>query len=121
MWGDERSVLCAKRSVFKEAVVARRIEVGLKTEIRDPLGEKVKRRIQNDLGLSVESVRTLSVFTVDMELSKGELEMVATGPFLDPINQEYRIDHEGLRGSEGRRGAWREQKRHPHGQRRCGF
>jgi phosphoribosylformylglycinamidine (FGAM) synthase PurS component len=72
--------------------VAHRIEIGLKKEIRDPLGEKVRRRIIDDLGLPVESVRTLSVFTLDMELSKEEREMIASGPFLDPIIQEYRID-----------------------------
>lgn len=43
-----------------------RIEIGLKKGIRDALAEKVKRRIKNDLGLSVESARTLSVFTLDM-------------------------------------------------------
>jgi phosphoribosylformylglycinamidine synthase len=75
-----------------EVVVAHRIEIGLKRGIRDPLGEKVRRKIQNDLGLSIKSVRTISVFTLDMELSEKELEMVATGPFLDPIIQEYRID-----------------------------
>ncbi len=72
--------------------LAHRIEIGLKKEIRDALGEKVRRRVQNDLGLPVESVRTLTVFTLDMELPREELEMIATGPFLDPIIQEYRID-----------------------------
>ena len=72
--------------------MAHRIEIGLKRGIRDPLGEKVRRRIQNDLGLSVESVRTISIFTLDMDLSDKELEMIATGPFFDPIIQEYRID-----------------------------
>lgn len=76
----------------EEARVVHRIEVGLKKEIRDALGEKVRRRVQDDFGLPVKSVRTLSVFTLDMELSREELEMVATGPFLDPIIQEYRID-----------------------------
>ncbi|OGP73602.1 MAG: phosphoribosylformylglycinamidine synthase II [Deltaproteobacteria bacterium RBG_16_49_23] len=69
-----------------------RIEIGLKKGIRDPLGEKVRRRIENDLGLAVESVRTISVFTLDIELSGEELEKVATGPFLDPIIQQCRID-----------------------------
>ncbi|MEW6376797.1 MAG: phosphoribosylformylglycinamidine synthase subunit PurS [Thermodesulfobacteriota bacterium] len=72
--------------------MAHRIEIGLKKGIRDPLGEKVGRRIKNDLGLPVESVKTLSVFTLDIELSKEDLKRVATGPFLDPIIQEYRID-----------------------------
>jgi len=72
--------------------VPHRIEIGLKEGIRDALGEKVKRRIQNDLGLSVESMRTISVFTLDMELPQEELEMIATGPFFDPIIQTYQID-----------------------------
>jgi len=72
--------------------VAHRIEIGLKKEIRDPLGEKIRGRVQNDLGLPVKSVRTISVFTLDMELSKQELETVAAGPFVDPIIQEFRID-----------------------------
>ena len=72
--------------------MAHRIEIGLKEEIQDPLGEKVRRRVQNDLGLLVESVRTISVFTLDMELPCEELEMIASGPFLDPIIQKYRID-----------------------------
>jgi phosphoribosylformylglycinamidine synthase II len=74
--------------------VVHRIEVGLKTEVRDALGEKIKKRIEDDFGLPISSVRTLSVFTLDMELSCEELEMIATGPFLDPIIQEYRIDED---------------------------
>jgi phosphoribosylformylglycinamidine synthase II len=77
---------------LEEVKVAHRIEIGLKKEMRDPLGEKIKKRIQSDLGLSVDSVKTISVFTLDMDLSDEALEKVATGPFLDPIIQEYRID-----------------------------
>ena len=69
-----------------------RIEVGLKQGIRDALGDKVCKRIRSDLGLPVESVETVSVFTLDMDLPREELEAIATGPFLDPIIQEYRID-----------------------------
>jgi phosphoribosylformylglycinamidine synthase II len=75
-----------------EDAVAHRIEVELKEGLRDALGEKVKKRIQNDLGLPVDSVRTISVFTLDMEFSSEELEMIASGPFLDPIIQHDRID-----------------------------
>ncbi len=72
--------------------MAHRIEIGLKEGIRDALGEKVKRRIERDLGLSIGSVKTISVYTLDLELSKEELETIASDPFLDPIIQEYRID-----------------------------
>jgi phosphoribosylformylglycinamidine (FGAM) synthase PurS component len=72
--------------------VPHRIEIGLKEGIRDALGEKVKRRIQNDLGLPIESVKTISVYTLDIDLSQEELETIASDPFVDPIIQEYRID-----------------------------
>jgi len=72
--------------------VPHRIEIGLKQGVRDALGEKVKRRIRTDLGLAVDSVKTLSIFNLDMDLSAEDLEAVATGPFLDPIIQEYSID-----------------------------
>jgi len=75
-----------------EDTVAHRIEVELKEGVRDALGEKVKRRIQNDLRLPVESVRTISVFTLDIELSHKELEKTASGPFFDPIVQTYQIN-----------------------------
>jgi len=75
-----------------EVQVAHRIEIGLKKEMRDPLGDKTKRRIYEDLNLKVEAVKTVSVFTLDMKLSREELETVATGPFLDPVIQEYSID-----------------------------
>ena len=72
--------------------MAHRIEVGLKPDIRDALGEKIKRRIQDDLHILVDAVRTIEVFTVDMDLSAPDLAAVAAGPFSDPIIQEYAID-----------------------------
>ena len=72
--------------------MAHRIEVELKKDMRDPLGEKIKKRIQSDLNLSVESLRTVSVFTLDMDLSSEDLNKVATGPFLDPVIQQFSID-----------------------------
>jgi phosphoribosylformylglycinamidine synthase len=68
-----------------------RVEIGLKPNLRDARGEKIKRRILNDLNLSVDSVKTIDVYTVDANLSLEEIEKVATGPFLDPIIQEFSI------------------------------
>jgi len=66
--------------------------------MRDPLGEKTQKRIQSDLGLTVESVNTLSVFTLDMELSQEELQIIAAGPFLDPVIRcdDRSVKQEGL-------------------------
>jgi phosphoribosylformylglycinamidine (FGAM) synthase PurS component len=68
-----------------------RVEIGLKPNIRDARGEKIKRRIIDDLDISVDTVKTIDVYTVDAGLSMEEMEKVATGPFLDPIIQEFSI------------------------------
>ncbi len=69
-----------------------RIEIGFKNDVPDALGEKIKTRIRGDLGLEVQSVNTISVYTIDADLSHEQLETVASGPFSDPIIQEYAID-----------------------------
>ncbi len=71
--------------------MAYRIEIGLKGHIRDARGEKIKRRMNDDLHLSVESVRTVDVYTLDARLSTREVEEIAAGPFLDLVIQEYSI------------------------------
>ena len=71
--------------------MAYRVEIGLKPNIRDARGEKTKRRVINDLNISVASIRTIDVYTVDADLSGEEIEKVATGPLLDPIIQEFSI------------------------------
>ncbi len=72
--------------------MAFRIVVGLKDGVKDARGERVKREIQEHLGLQLGSVRTLDVYTVDTDLSDQELEKVAGGPFSDPVIQEYAIN-----------------------------
>ena len=71
--------------------MAYRVEVGLKSKIRDARGEKIKGRIIHDLKIPVAAVRTVDVYTVDASLSGEEMERVATGPFLDPVIQDYSL------------------------------
>ena len=71
--------------------MAYRVEISLKSPLRDARGERMKRRIIDDLNLFVESVVTIDVYTVDAALSAEEIEKVASGPFLDPIIQEFSI------------------------------
>jgi phosphoribosylformylglycinamidine synthase subunit PurSL len=65
-----------------------RIEVSFKPEHRDPLGESVQRGIVEDLGLSIDKVRTIDVYTIDAELTRQEVERVSRELFTDPIIQE---------------------------------
>jgi phosphoribosylformylglycinamidine synthase II len=65
-----------------------RIEVSFKPDYRDPLGESVQRGIVEDLGLSVEQVRTVDVYTIDAGLTPQEVERVRRELLTDPIIQE---------------------------------
>jgi len=65
-----------------------RIEVAFKPDYRDPAGESVWRSIVEDLGLSVERVRTVDVYTLDAELTAQEVERVRSELFTDPITQD---------------------------------
>ena len=72
--------------------MAKRIETALKPDVRDARGERVKREIEHFLHLNVEEVRTVDVYTVDAALSVQELEQAASGPFSDPVIQNWSID-----------------------------
>ena len=50
-----------------------RIQVGLKPELIDSFGEGTRKRIKNDLHISVDSVRTIKVFTVEADISQDQL------------------------------------------------
>ncbi|MDY0184462.1 MAG: phosphoribosylformylglycinamidine synthase subunit PurS [Desulfuromonadaceae bacterium] len=72
--------------------MANRIVVGLKDGVRDARAERVRQDISNHLGIELQQVRTLDVYTVDAQLSDAELQAAAQGPFSDPIIQEYGVD-----------------------------
>ena len=72
--------------------MAWRILVGLKDNVRDARGERVKREIHEHLGVALRSVRTVDVYTVDAQLSADEVAAAAAGPFSDPVIQEYAIN-----------------------------
>ncbi|MEW6327543.1 MAG: phosphoribosylformylglycinamidine synthase subunit PurS [Thermodesulfobacteriota bacterium] len=69
-----------------------RIEVMLKKSLRDAFGEKIRKRINEDIHLPVRSVRTIKVFTIDAEVNSILVEEFAGQLFCDPISQEYSID-----------------------------
>lgn len=64
-----------------------RLEVSFKNDCRDALGESVQRSIAEDLGFSVDKVRTVDVYTIDAELSAEEVERLRAELFTDPIVQ----------------------------------
>ena len=72
--------------------MAWRIVVGLKDNVRDARGERVKREIREHLGVALRSVRTMDVYTVDAQLTDEEVAAAAAGPFSDPVIQDYAIN-----------------------------
>ena len=69
-----------------------RIEVGFKNGIRDAAGEKIKKRIIEDLKIEVEKVNTVDVYTIDADLSESQLNFLGENLFTDPVIQEFSID-----------------------------
>ena len=78
--------------------MANRIEIGFRQGIRDALGEKIKKKIIDHLRIQVDSVKTFEVYTIEGDLTPGELEAAARGPLSDPVIQEYAVDRGLARG-----------------------
>ena len=72
--------------------MAHRIEVGFKPSVRDAWGEKIKKRIWEDLHYQADAVAGIAIYTVDMDLSPDQLTLIAEGPLVDPIIQQYTVD-----------------------------
>jgi len=72
--------------------MAWRILAGLKDGVRDARGERVRSEIREHLGIELESVRTIDVYTVDAQLADDEIQAVASGPFCDPVVQEVAVN-----------------------------
>jgi phosphoribosylformylglycinamidine synthase len=73
--------------------MATRIEVGYQNKEFDSLGHKTQRNIKRDLGIDVENVDTIDVYTIDHDgLGDRQLEKVASELFTDPITQKYAIN-----------------------------
>lgn len=72
--------------------MAHRIEISLREQVRDARGERIRREIEDFLHLTVTSVRTIDVYSIDAELSAGELATIAAEPLCDRIIQTYAIN-----------------------------
>ncbi|WP_035068118.1 AIR synthase-related protein [Nitratidesulfovibrio termitidis] len=70
----------------------RRIEVGLRPQVTDTVGRNVAAKIRASLGLNVESVRLVRVFTVDGLSEDALTSMVAKGVLHDPVLQDAALD-----------------------------
>ncbi len=66
-----------------------RIEVSFKKGTRDALGENIRKRICEDLHLTVSSVRTIDVYTFEDDLSAESVRLMGEKLFADPVIQDF--------------------------------
>jgi len=69
-----------------------RIEVAFKPRFRDAAGESTLCKIKNHLGISLDSVRVVEVYTIDGEISPAEAELLREKLFTDPVVQYSTVD-----------------------------
>jgi len=72
--------------------MAHRIEVGLAEGIPDAPGEKIAGRVRAELGVDIDSVRCIDVYTIDADIGPGQLDTVAGPPLSDPVIQRSRVE-----------------------------
>jgi len=67
--------------------MAVRLEIMLRPELFDAVGENVRRQAQEYFGLEFNRVRVIQILTLAVELSATELEAVRTEVFTNPVTQ----------------------------------
>ncbi|NIA12445.1 MAG: phosphoribosylformylglycinamidine synthase [Nitrospiraceae bacterium] len=72
--------------------MANRIEVAIKPGQPDPAGQSVRARLVEDLGIVVDDVRVIDVFTIDADLDPGQLDRARQELFTDPIIQHSTVN-----------------------------
>ena len=69
----------------------RRIEIAVKDNIRDVVGDNTKQKVKEELGIELTGARFADVYNFGEELPENEMEEIAEGVFLDSISQVYSV------------------------------
>jgi phosphoribosylformylglycinamidine synthase len=69
-----------------------RIEVDFKKNVVDALGNSIKKKIEENLKIKADSVKTVDVYTIDSNLSNEELNILGEVLFADPVIQNFTVD-----------------------------
>jgi len=80
--------------LYSARAMAHRVEVAFRPEFEDAPGRSVCERIRTELGLPVQDVRTVEVYTLDTPLTKPELRRIAEELLHDPVVQCYSFNPE---------------------------
>jgi len=66
-----------------------RIEIGIREQLKDVVGENLKHKIEEELKIKIDSVHFVETYNIDAELSQEELEKISKEVISDPILQNY--------------------------------
>ena len=64
-----------------------RVEVAMKPDMPDAAGAGVRAQLAEDLGIEVDAVHVVDVYTIHMDLEAKDVERVRTELFTDPVIQ----------------------------------
>ena len=68
------------------------VEVCYRKDKRDAIAESVKSDIMSDLGISVESVSFVEIYTINAEITEKEAKKIASQLLSDPVIQDYSVN-----------------------------
>jgi phosphoribosylformylglycinamidine synthase II len=71
--------------------LAVRIEVGIKSHFPDARGERLRRRVRDDLGIAIADARIINVYLVDKALTREQIDRCRLELFADPVTQESAV------------------------------
>jgi phosphoribosylformylglycinamidine (FGAM) synthase PurS component len=77
---------------------AYRVEIAFLQKDTDSIGKGIKADINEDLGITVQNVSYIEVYSIDAGLGKDEVKAAAERLFSDPLIQEYSINNEITKG-----------------------
>jgi phosphoribosylformylglycinamidine synthase subunit PurSL len=69
-----------------------RIEVAFSPRFRDAAGESTLSKIKNHIGIGLDSVRVVEVYTLDGDLSSEEADLLREKLYTDPVVQYSTVD-----------------------------
>jgi len=64
-----------------------RLEITLKPDLFDAEGASICKKANDYFGFGLESVRTVSILTIDIDLTEDQLEAIRTEIFTNPVTQ----------------------------------
>ncbi|MDY0132857.1 MAG: AIR synthase-related protein [Desulforegulaceae bacterium] len=66
-----------------------KLETALKSSLKDPQGESLRKKAREYFNLELEKVRTINVLLFDLPISEKEFEFVSKEIFFNPVSEIY--------------------------------